>query len=162
MASVYLDSSVPSYLIANPSRDLIVAARQQMTHDWWNDLGPQFELFVSPFVLREIEDGDPAHSNRRLGAIEGLDVLPNASDVDDLAAEYADNLGLTGRAVVDVPHFAFAVHYEMDYLLTWNVKHLANVRVLQRLRELNDELGLWTPTVCTPEYMLEVFEDDTT
>ncbi len=162
MASVYVDSSVPSYLVANPSRDLIVAARQQLTHDWWNDLGPQFELFVSPFVLREIEDGDPAYSGLRLNSIVGLDVLPNVVEVDDLSMEYAARLGLTGRAVVDVPHFAFAVHYEMDYLLTWNMKHLANVRVLRRLRTLNEEFGLQTPIVCTPEYMLEVFEEDMT
>jgi predicted RNase H-like nuclease len=160
--SVYVETSIPSYLVAEPSGVLVIAARQKLTHDWWEHLRPHFALAVSEFLVEEIEQGDPEYASRRRDAIDGLPVLANSAEVRSLTEEYTARLGLTGRALIDVPHLAYAAVYELDYLLTWNMKHLANDRMLERLQRVNDDLGRPTPLVRTPDHMLATFEEDMT
>ena len=155
MPDVYLETTIPSYLAARPSRDLIVAAHQQITHEWWVDAHERFEMYVSEAVLAEIRAGDPAAAVQRIELVAGLPVLELSSDVRALVAAYDERLGLVGRARADLPHFAFAVAYEIDYLLTWNCTHIANGEIVRRLMIVNAELGRFTPLVVTPEEILE-------
>jgi hypothetical protein len=155
MPTVYLETTIPSYLTALPSRDLIVAAHQQLTHDWWHTARSRFDLFVSEAVLAEIKAGDPIVVQRRLKLVEGLQVLLYTDEVYELASTYGQELGLEGRARGDLPHFAFAVVYEVDYLLTWNCAHIANGTVIRRLFDVNAELGRFTPLIVTPQELLE-------
>src|SRR5947208_2396372 len=117
MPNVYLETTIPSYLAAHPSRDLVIAAHQQITHEWWREARKRFNLFVSEAVLGEIRCGDPDAVARRLAIVDGLPVLELNDDVRALVHAYDENLGLLGRARADLPHFAFAVAYEMDYLV---------------------------------------------
>lgn len=151
MASVYLETTIPSYLAARPSRDLITAAHQQITHEWWATARLQFELYVSEAVLTEIRAGDPLYSAKRLEFVADLDVLVFSREVKTLIQIYHAQLGLVGSATGDLPHLAFAVAYNMDYLVTWNCKHLANGRVIKKLSQINDAHGLPTPIIVTPE-----------
>lgn len=160
MASVYLETTIPSYLSAFPSRDLVIAAHQQITHDWWRSAGGRFDLYISAAVLDEIQAGDPDASARRLEIVDGLSVLALTDDVTALVAAYDRRLGLTGRARADLVHIAFAVAYEMDYLVTWNCKHIANGETIRRLADANSDLGRFTPTIVTPEELLESSEGD--
>lgn len=155
MPDVYLETTIPSYLVARPSRDLVVAAHQQITHEWWGGAHERFEMYVSEAVLAEIRAGDPAAAAQRLELVEGLQVLELNSDVRSLVAAYDERLGLAGRARADLPHFAFAVAYEMDYLLTWNCTHIANGEIVRRLMRVNAELDRFTPLIVTPEEILE-------
>lgn len=154
MHSVYLETTVPSYLAAKPSRDLIVAAHQQITREWWQDARDRFELFVSEAVVAEIRLGDPEASARRLHLVGDLPRLELNDAVRSLVELYDENLGLPTQAKVDVLHIAFAVGYGMDYLLTWNCTHIANGEVIRRLQELNREIDQATPIILTPELSL--------
>ena len=160
MPSVYLETTIPSYLAAHPSRDLIVAAHQQITHEWWLDAHDRFDLYISEAVLHEIRSGDPDAAARRLAIVNGLPVLQLNDDVRTLVHEYDRRLGLTGRARADLPHFAYAVAYEMDYLVTWNCRHIANGEVIRRLLAVNAELQRPTPLLLTPEEILSTPEED--
>ena len=154
MPSVYLETTIPSYLSAHPSRDLIIAAHQQITHDWWRDARERFDLYISEALLDEIRGGDPDAASRRLELVQGLPILPLNEGVRRLVHEYDQRHGLGGRARADLPHIAFAVAYELDYLVTWNCRHIANGEVIRRLYEANAKLGLPTPLLVTPEEIL--------
>lgn len=158
MPSVYLETTIPSYLAAFPSRDLIVAAHQQITHDWWRNAADRFDLYISEAVLDEIQAGDPDAAARRLEIIEGLPILESSDDTVALVEAYENRLGFVGRARADLIHIAFAVAYEMDYLVTWNCTHLANGETIRRLAVANAELGRFTPVIVTPEELLESSE----
>ena len=104
MPTVYLETTIPSYLAAFPSRDLIIAAHQQITHDWWRTARKHFELYISEPVLDEIRAGDPNVIMRRMDFVDGLPVLKITDDVRQLVHEYDRRLGLTGRARADLHH----------------------------------------------------------
>ena len=155
MPTVYLETTIPSYLVARPSRDLIVAAHQQITHDWWRDACELFDIYISEAVLTEIRMGDPDVAARRLVIVEELPILEINDEVQNLVNIYAQRLGLTSRAQADLPHIAFAVAYKLDYLVTWNCTHIANGAIIRRLGDINTELQRHTPTIVTPEGLLE-------
>jgi len=155
MPSVYVETTIPSYLVAAPSRDLIVAARQQTTHDWWRTAADRFELFVSEAVLQEISAGDPEMAVRRMKVVDRLPALDVTEEVDSLVEVYQECLGLPDRARTDVVHIAVSVVYELDYLVTWNCAHIANGHVIGRLMEVNHGLARFTPLLLTPDYLLE-------
>jgi hypothetical protein len=157
MPSVYLESTIPSYLTSRPSRDLIVAAHQQITHDWWEHAAECFDLFVSEAVLEEIGAGDPTYAAKRLALVAPFPVLKQSDDVDGLIREYARRLAPAGVAIADLPHFAFAVAYKMDFVVTWNCAHIANGQIIRRLAAINDELGQSTPIIVTPQELMTSF-----
>jgi hypothetical protein len=142
-------------LAAHPSRDLIVAAHQQITHEWWQRARLNFDIYISQAVLDEISAGDPDAASRRLALVEKFPLLALTEEVEALAREYQDKLGLPRGAQLDVVHLAYTVVYELDYLLTWNCVHLANGLVIQRLQAVNATLGRATPIIVTPEELLE-------
>ncbi len=160
MPTVYLETTIISYLAARPSRDLVIAGHQQITHDWWRTSRDRFDLYVSEAVLREIRAGDPDAVARRLAFVDELPILAVSEAVRGLVKEYDARLGLVGRARADLPHFAFAVAYEMDYLLTWNCAHIANGEMIRRLLKVNAELNRFTPLIVTPEAVLEPLEGE--
>lgn len=160
MPSVYLETTIASYLAAQPSRDLIMAAHKQITHEWWLSARDRFDLYISDAVLNEIRGGDPDAAARRLAIVNGLPVLQLNEDVRNLVHEYDRRLGLVGRARADLPHFAFAVAYQMDYLVTWNCRHIANGEVIRRLLDANAALQRPTPLVVTPEEILSTPEEE--
>ena len=158
MPSVYLETTIPSYLAAHPSRDLVIAAHQQITHEWWRTAPERFDLYVSEAVLDEIQAGDPDAVARRLEMVERLPVLAFSDDVASLVQAYDQRLGFVGRARTDLLHIAFSVAYEIDYLVTWNCRHLAKGETIRRLADANVELGRFTPVIVTPEELLESSE----
>ena len=160
MSSVYLETTIPSYLAASPSRDLVTAAHQQITHEWWGTAKQRFDLYISEAVLDEIRSGDPDYAVRRMEVVAELDVLAFSDDVESLIRAYDGRLGLVGSAIADLPHFAYAVAYNMDYLVTWNCKHIANGQVIRRFSAVNSELGRPTPVIVTPEELLAAFPGD--
>jgi hypothetical protein len=151
MATVYLETTIPSYLASRPSRDLVVAAHQQITHEWWAQARNRFDLFLSEGVLEEIRAGDPEVATRRVEIVQGLPVLALNDEVRQLVRFYSTRVGLPPQAGADLVHIAFAVAYELDYLVTWNCKHIANGQVIYRLIQANSELGKHTPLILTPE-----------
>ena len=154
--SVYIETTVISYLCALPSRDLIVAAHQQLTREWWDQAVPKLDPYVSPFVIDEISQGDAGVATRRLAAVASFPVLGVSADVGDLARRYFAAIDLPDRARTDSLHLASAAWHGMEYLASWNCTHIASARVRKIVAEINGQLGIQTPTICTPEELMEV------
>jgi len=149
--AIYIETSVVSYLVARPSRDLIVAAHQQLTSDWWHHQSKHYDLFISQVVLDEARAGDPEVAAKRLTALEGIPLL----DIPDAAIHLADDLikshAVPQKAAQDALHIAIACVNGMDYLLTWNCKHLANAKMRGQIERVCREAGYVPPVICTPE-----------
>jgi predicted nucleic acid-binding protein len=155
MPSVYVETTIPSYLTAAPSRDLIVAGHQQITHTWWQTAKDRFDLYISEAVLQEIRAGDSVAAAKRLETVRGLTVLDVTNEVDALVEVYQRHFGLPERSRTDIVHIAVAVVYEVDYVVSWNCKHIANGQILHRLMEVNQTLGRFTPLLYTPGELVD-------
>ena len=154
--SVYLETSIVSYLVARPSRDLVVAGHQQVTVAWWEEVLPLVDCFVSPFVIQEASRGDQAVARRRLEKIETFPVLEVNETVGGLAQEYFDAMAIPEKSRIDAFHLAMAVSYRIDYLLSWNCRHIASGRVQKLLQRINSRMKIHTPVLCTPEELMEI------
>jgi flavin-binding protein dodecin len=86
--SVYIETTIISYLTAKPSRDLIIAAHQQITNEWWTDVRSQVDCYVSPFVIDEASRGDATYAQKRLDEIADFEVLEVNEQVENLAQQY--------------------------------------------------------------------------
>jgi hypothetical protein len=154
--SVYIETTIISYLTAKPSRDLIIAAHQQITNEWWSDVRPQVDCYVSPFLIDEASRGDLTYAQKRLDEIIDFTVLEVNEEIEDLAQQYFAALQIPEKAKIDAFHLAVAAWHKMDYLLSWNCKHIASGRVQKMMQEINARLEVHTPIVCTPEELMEV------
>ena len=155
MSSVYLETTIVSYLTGRASRDIVVAGHQQTTREWWDTARLRHALFVSEVVLRELQAGDTEAAELRLQKVQGIPILGLNDDVASLARTYHAELRLPPKAGNDILHIAFGVAYEMDYLLTWNCAHIANGHTITRLAAVNERLRRRTPVIITPEELLE-------
>ena len=151
----YLETTIASYLTARPSRDLITAANQQMTHDWSDNHRGKFALYVSQFVIEEASAGDQEAAIRRLAVLEDLPQLDVTDAVQHLAQALLTHVPLPANAQVDALHIAVATVHGMDYLLTWNCTHIANATLRHRIEAICRATGYEPPTICTPQEFLE-------
>ena len=154
--TVSIETSVISYLTAKPSRDLIVAAHQQITLDWWDIALPHYEAFVSPIVLEEVSKGDSLASQLRLDKISSFPILGVLPEIHDLADIYFSEIEIPEKARADSYHLALAAWHGIDFLVSWNCIHIVNGRVRMVLEEINSRHGIRTPIICTPEELMEV------
>ncbi len=130
---------------------MVTAARQLLTHQWWNDERAKYELVVSQFVIDEASAGDPIHAADRLRALDGIPVLPPAPDIPQIADEIMARAILPAQAQVDALHIAAGAHHRIQNLLTWNCRHIANAKILSRIHAVLCDLGVPIPVICTPE-----------
>lgn len=149
--SVYIETSVISYLTARVPRDIVSAARQRLTQGWWDFCRNEFDLFVSRVVLKEISSGDQNAAARRLDVVQGLTIVELSEDVFALADELMNKGALPAKAREDAIHIALASVYEMDFLLTWNCKHIDNPLMKPVIRSVCAQMGYTCPEICTPE-----------
>lgn len=126
METVYIETTVVSYLVSEPSRDLIIAGHQQITREWWERRRPNFDCVVSQFVLDEAAGGDARQAERRLAALRGLRLVAVTPAVIELAEELVRSGATPARAARDAYHVAVAAVHRLDYLVTWNCRHIAN------------------------------------
>ena len=146
---VYIESTIVSYVVAKPSRDILLSAQQQLTRKWWHNSRRQFSLFVSRAVIDEIQPGDPQYAARRLDLIADIPILPTDAKIIDVAMSLVKNGPLPEKATADAFHLATATRHGIDILLTWNCRHLANAMLLPRVRKILSSSGLVCPEVCT-------------
>jgi predicted nucleic acid-binding protein len=147
---VYLETSVISYLAARPSGDLITAANQRLSHDWWMSQRQFFELFISPSVIEEISRGNAEVSERRLNYVTDTTELELTDVVEQLAYLLVAKGGLPKKALIDAFHVAFAAVWGIEYLLTWNCTHIANAITRPLIESLCKQAGFTAPRLCTP------------
>ena len=146
---VYIETSVVSYLTAFPSRDIVRAAHQQVTREWWEKRS-QFELCVSQFVLDEAALGDPDAAAARLAALDGATSLRTTPAVTALATDLLKAGDLPKKALVDAFHVAVAAVHGVEHLLTWNCRHIANAIMRGRIEATCRSHGFEPPTISTP------------
>lgn len=155
LPKAYLESSVISYLAARPSRDIVSAAHQQVTREWWERRRQAFHLYVSVEVLNEIRRGDAAAAEVRLRYVESLPVLETDDQARALAAEILRSAALPAKAAADAMHIAIATVNGMEFLLTWNCTHIANGIIQRSISRLSRGMGFEPPTIVTPEELME-------
>jgi len=153
MKTVYLETSIVSYLAARPSRDIVVAAHQQITHDWWHCRG-EYELVVSELVVTEASRGDAEAAARRLTALKGIKRLALSEQARFLARQLVTAKLVPDSAIADALHIAAAAASGIDFLLTWNCAHIANAITRPRVDEWFRVRGIMPPVICTPEELL--------
>lgn len=152
--TVYLETSIIGYVASRPSRDLITAANQQISHDWWHNHRGRYEIFISQAVINECSKGDPDAAQERLVLLSGIPELEVTNDVERLAAHIFDFVRLPEKARVDALHIAVSASNGIDYLLTWNCTHIANAELRGPINEACRSLGLRAPIICTPQELL--------
>jgi hypothetical protein len=152
---IYLETTVVSYLSARPSRDLVTAAHQHVTKEWWQTRRGDFELFVSQIVIQESSGGDADAAARRWDLLRDIPSLELTEDAITFSEELVVRLPLPERALLDAVHIALAVVHGMDYLLTWNCAHIANAVLRNRIESICHSKGYAAPVICTPEELLQ-------
>jgi predicted nucleic acid-binding protein len=151
---VYLETSIISYLVARPSRDLVTAARQELTHEWWGRRRALFDVFVSEAVIAEARAGDSDAAARRLAVLADLPLLEITPEVTRLAGALAKALQLPRQAAADAVHVATAACHGIEFLLTWNSTHIANAELRPIIDEVSRRSGYTPPILCTPDELM--------
>ena len=152
--TVYIETTIVSYLAARPSEDVMVAAHQAVTRNWWDTKRVQFELYASELVVTEASLGDQAVAERRLSYLKDVRLLDITTNTRSLARALLDRAGLPSKAGADALHIAIAAINGMDYLLTWNCAHIANAQIRRKVERICIEMDIEPPTICTPEELL--------
>lgn len=149
--TVYIESSIISYLTSKPSRDVVVTARQAITIEWWNDRRQAFEVYISALVEQEISAGDPDAAARRLEAVSGIPSVAITEHAQALAARLISEKAVPKNSVEDALHIAIAATQGTDFLLTWNFKHINNAETKALISRVVEASGYMCPVLCSPE-----------
>jgi predicted nucleic acid-binding protein len=152
--TIYIETTVISYLTSRQSRDLIVAAHQQITQEWWETRRNFFNLFISELVIREAGSGDKTAAQRRLAAVNEIPLLELNEGVLTLAGNLVVEKAIPENAKEDALHIALATVHGMDYILTWNCRHIANAELRTAVSSICAFHGYQSPIICTPEELM--------
>jgi hypothetical protein len=152
---LYLETTIPSYLVARESRDAILHGQQAATRKWWEHRRSDYDLFVSEFVDLEAGRADAEMSAARAVAMQGLPRLAATEDVRELTVEILRTGLIPAKAEVDAAHIAVAAVHRMDILLNWNCTHIHNIAISRQIERLCARAGWLCPAICTPFDLLE-------
>ena len=152
--SVYIETTVVSYLTSRPSRDLVKAAHQQVTREWWEGQRARFDVFSSEIVMQEAADGDREAAAKRLALLDGMPLLRTTDLAGRLAQSLLDERALPAEADVDALHIAVAAAHGMDILLTWNCRYIANGEIIGAVSRVLWSKGYVPPAICTPDELM--------
>jgi hypothetical protein len=159
MAGAYIETTIPSYYVARPSMNVIQASRQACTRAWWDGGCSGFDLFTSQEVLQEANLGDADMARQRLEMLLPLPRLALTEAVGTLAQNLIQTGLVPEKAASDAIHIAVASVHRMNYLVTWNFKHIANPFIRDHLRSLVADAGFQLPVMCSPEELIQYDED---
>ncbi len=151
---IYIETSIISYLTGRPSRNLLVAAWQNLTLEWWDNCRNKFDLFTSEIVLEEAAEGDPKAAEKRIAVLQKIPLLELTDSVVDLAKKLIAENALPSNALDDALHISFSAVHNMDYLLTWNYRHIDNAEIKPFIRSIITKSGINYPEICTPQELL--------
>lgn len=152
---LYLETTIPSYLVARPSRDVVLAGQQEATRRWWERCRLDYELCTSQLVASEAARGDAAMAAARIEKLEGVSRLPVTAEGLQLADAVIHAGLIPATARVDAAHIGIATVHRLTYLLTWNCRHIRNPDTLWQIERLCARLGYECPRICTPDDLLE-------
>nr|VFJ49017.1 MAG: PIN domain-containing protein [Candidatus Kentron sp. DK] len=153
--SVYIETSIPSYLTARSSHDAGIATWQRITRQWWDKKQTDYELVTSELVIVEASAGDPEAAARRPDALQGIAELPIDEEIQKFADQLMSKGGIPAVAKADALHIAITAVHGIDYLLTWNLRHIDNPVKKPRIRSICADAGYSCPEICTPAELLQ-------
>jgi predicted nucleic acid-binding protein len=156
----YIETTVVSYLTAWPSRDVVIAGRQQTTRDWWQDAADRFELVASGLVVYEAGAGDSDAARARLATLESVTMLDATEEAAELAQQLIDSGAVPQKAAEDAGHIAIAVTNGVEYLVTWNCRHIANATMRSHIDRVCREAGYEPTVICTPSELMGSDDED--
>lgn len=156
MERVYIETTFVSYLTARPSRDVVIAGHQQITHEWWDQYRGDYELCVSQLVLQEARAGDSQAATERLDVLKNMVLLDTTEEAVALAEELVQAGALPVKAGDDALHIAVAATQNISFLLTWNCRHMANATIRPLIETVCAGKGYKAPIICTPEELRKV------
>ncbi|MDE0312727.1 MAG: type II toxin-antitoxin system VapC family toxin [Caldilineaceae bacterium] len=159
--TAYIETSVVSYLTARPSRDVVIAAYQEITREWWGEASDRFKLVASALVVAEAGAGDSEAARTRLQALEAATLLDATNDAEILARALVDAGAVPRQAADDAAHIAIAVTNGVDFLVTWNFRHIANAAMRARIEQVCRQMGYEPPVICTPNELMEANHGET-
>ena len=148
--TAYIETSIFGYLTARSTQNLILAANIEVTKNWWNNYRKTLDLYASQIVLDEAALGDSEIAAQRLQMLQGITLLEPSEIAQELAIQFLSKTSLPPKAANDAAHIAIATVHGMDYLLTWNCKHIANAHIQKKLTQICSEFEYELPTICTP------------
>jgi len=154
MSTVYIETTIVGHIAGRVHPDPFVANRQQVTRDWWRDHAPTYDVFISQLVIEECSEGDPSAAAERLEVVKDLDLLQSTDDVDDLADVLIAEKAVPASEPRDAFHIAIAAVNGIEYLLTWNYKHIANATLWSRIEQVCRDAGFEPPIICTPDELV--------
>ena len=151
MEKVYVESSVISYITARPSRDLVVSARQAITNEWWEQKRKKYDVYISELVIEEISSGDKEAAQKRLDVAQQILNLEITEIAKDLASLLISSGAVPENSPEDALHIGLAAAQGVEYLLTWNFKHINNATKRADITQLIESQGFLSPVLCSPE-----------
>ena len=154
--TAYIETSIISYLTARPSRDVVVTAYQQVTHDWWSNARDRFDLVASELVIAEASAGDTNAARARLAALNAVALLDATEDAANLTQKLLEQGAVPHTAAEDAAHIAIAVTNGVHYLVTWNFRHIANAAMRSHIERVCRQAGYEPPIICTPNELMEL------
>ena len=157
---VYIETTVISYLTARPARDVVIAGHQQSTRDWWATASERFELVISELVREEAGAGDPDAVHARLTLLTSLALLDATAEAQELAERLVSASAVPEAATRDAAHIAIAAANGIEYLVTWNFRHIANAVTRPQIESVCRQAGFESPVICTPEELMENIDDE--
>jgi predicted nucleic acid-binding protein len=150
-ASVYIESSIISYLTSRPSRDLVTAGRQAITSEWWLKSKKEYEVYISALVEEEIAGGGPMAAAKRLESVADIPSILITSEAQSLAEALVASKAVPDNSVRDALHISIAATQGIEYLLTWNFKHINNAETKALIARVVEGDGWACPVLCSPE-----------
>ncbi len=157
---IYLETTIPSFLTARSSNNLILVGEQELTRQWWEARRDDFEILVSELVLEECGKGDAEAAARRLAIISDLDILQIDEEVVNLTDAIMQSGIIPAKAAADAAHIAIASRHGIDFLLTWNCRHIANAEIIRQIAVAVRQAGYELPVICTPRELSGEQDED--
>lgn len=148
---IYIETSVVSYYTSRQSRDIVIAARQQVTREWWEEDLPQYDKYISVLVLQEASAGDPVSAKQRLEVLKGIPIIEITDEVENLAESLVKSGPIPENHTEDALHIALSIINGMDFLITWNFHHINNAKMKKDITKIANQMGYECPIICSPE-----------
>jgi predicted nucleic acid-binding protein len=158
LKTVYIETSIPSYYYESRP-GVKFAAWREITREWWKTYRHFYQVVTSDAVFVELTEGDHPHKQQKLSLLDEIEFIDHVPVLDDIVTAYVENKLVPEDAGGDAYHLAIASYYEIEFLLTWNCRHLANPNKFKHLRVINSRLKLHTPILCTPEQLMTDYQE---
>jgi hypothetical protein len=153
--NAYIETTIVSYLTAWPSRDIVIAGHQQITRQWWDLADNRFDLVASQLVIDEVSAGNEEAARARLAALAHVVLLDATDEALLLAQQLVQDGAIPEKAAEDATHIAIAVINGVEYLVTWNCRHIANAIMRPKIEKICLGAGYEPTIICTPEELME-------